>query len=213
MPVESCRFGPVEVQFDETVLRPRLWTLAQSEWAAELAGQAPPGPILELCAGAGHIGLVAAVGTDRPLVQVDKNPRACAFARANADAAGIGGRVDVRCASLRDALAPDERFGVVIADPPYIPTDEVASFPDDPVLAIDGGTDGLGLVAECLTVASAHLLPGGDVVLQVRGERQAGALASLCPDLAVIEVRSCGPDRTLVRLAGAATRRSSARPS
>lgn len=211
MAVETCSFGPIEVQFDETVLRPRPWTLAQSEWAIELAAQAAPGPILELCAGVGHIGLVAALRTGRDLVQVDKNPSACAFARANAGAAGLGGRVDVRNASLRDGVAAGERFAVVIADPPYIPSAEITAFPDDPVVAIDGGADGLDLVAECLAVAAAHLLPDGEVVLQVRGDEQAGAVAGLCADLAVADVRSCGADRTLVRLVASA-RQSSLQP-
>src|SRR3954462_15106293 len=88
--VQRTAFGPLTVTFDASVLRPRPWTAAQGEWAAELAttGTAPDGPLLELCSGAGQIGLVAAIRSGRPLVQVDASQPACRFARANADAAG-----------------------------------------------------------------------------------------------------------------------------
>ena len=204
MPDETCAFGPLTVSYDQTVLVPRPWTLAQSDWATELAATAPAGPVLELCAGVGHIGLVVAVRTGRRLVQVDSSDRACAFARANAAAAGAAPAVEVRCAPLTAALAADERFALVIADPPYVPSASVGRFPEDPVVAIDGGADGLDLVRACLGVAAAHLLPGGEVVLQVGSEAQAEAAGRLADGLSVAAIRSCGPDRVLVRLVRAA---------
>jgi methylase of polypeptide subunit release factors len=202
--VQQMAFGPLTVTFDARVLRPRPWTAAQGEWAAELvaAGGAPEGPLLELCSGAGQIGLVAAVLSGRSLVQVDSSEPGCRFARMNADAAGaaVGVRVAVRCAPLDEALAEDERFAVVIADPPYIPTAEIDRFPDDPETAIDGGADGLRVLEACLRTAAAHLLPGGHVLAQVRGEEQAAAAGRLCAALSVAEVRTYGPDRAVVRL-------------
>ena len=96
---QTIRFGPIDVDFDARILVPRPWTLAQSEWAAELAGGSG-GPILELCAGAGHIGLAAAVLADRDLVQVDRDPVAVEYAAFNARRAGWAARVEIRRASL-----------------------------------------------------------------------------------------------------------------
>lgn len=177
--VRTCRFGPIEVAFDDGVLEPRPWTLAQSRWAAELAADATPGPLLELCAGAGHIGLAAAVLADRDLVQVELDPHAAGFARANAERAGWGDRVEVRATRLEDALHPGEQFPLVLADPPYLPTAAVGRFPHDPLLAIDGGPDGLSVVRACLVVAADHLGAGAAVLLQVAGPRQADAVAAL----------------------------------
>ena len=56
----TTRFGPLDIEYDERVLEPRAWTLAQSEWAAQLLTGAGDEPLLELCAGAGQIGLAAA---------------------------------------------------------------------------------------------------------------------------------------------------------
>ncbi|GAA2721124.1 methyltransferase [Cellulomonas aerilata] len=176
LPRGSMDFGPLVVTFDDRVLRPRLWTLLQASWAAELAPALPPGPVLELCSGAGHIGQAAAVLTGRPLVQVDLDAHACDLARANAASNRIATPVQVRCGDLGDALTPDERFALVLADPPYLPQDEVDEWPDDPDHAIDGGPEGLDLLRRCLAVAGAHLLPGGVVLLQARGREQVEGL-------------------------------------
>lgn len=169
----TTQFGPVLVDFDGRVLAPREWTLAQSEWAAELSAVLPDGPILELCAGAGHIGLAAAVLAGRDLVQVEADPVAAEYARFNADRAGWAARTEVRDEPMQRALGPDERFGLIIADPPYLPTADVPLWPDDPVAAIDGGPDGLDLLRTCLDLAAAHLQPGGWLLLQVAGVAQA----------------------------------------
>lgn len=168
----SCHFGPLLVSFDARALVPRAWTLRQSEWAAELCERAPVGPILELCAGVGHIGLAAAVLAGRNLVQVEVDPVAAEFARLNAGRAGWSDRVDLRRAPLLDALTAGERFPVIIADPPYLRSAQVASWPDDPPLAIDGGVDGLNLVRVCLELAALHLEDEGQLLLQLAGPGQ-----------------------------------------
>ena len=174
---ETLAFGPLTIAFDDRVLRPRGWTAAQSEWAAELMRAAPGGPVLELCAGAGHIGLLAVAASDRRLVCVDASAVACDFARDNARDAGMSDRVEVREARLETALADDELFPVVIADPPWVPRSETRRFPEDPLSAIDGGDDGLDVARACLRVVADHLAPGGSAVLQLGTVAQVTALA------------------------------------
>lgn len=173
--LRSLPFGPLTISWHEGVLEPRPWTAAQSRWAAELAEELPEGPLLELCSGAGHIGLLAAYLARRPLVCVDVSPEACALTRLNADAAGVA--VDVREGPMDAVLREGERFGLVIADPPWVSTQEVVTYPEDPVLAIDGGPDGLAIARLCLEVADAHLAEDGLLVLQLGDEAQAAALA------------------------------------
>jgi len=199
---ERVGFGVLNVAFDSRVLRPRPWTTMQSSWAAEIARSAPAGPILELCSGAGHIGLLAAVLCGRHLVQVDTNPTACRFARRNAEEAGVGDRVEIRCNDLGSALRLEERFPLILADPPYVPSADVARFPDDPRSAIDGGDSGLDLVVECLDVVSGHLLDGGSCLLQVRGASQAAAVQPLAGtySLTVEDVRVVDDDRAVALL-------------
>ncbi len=212
---QSMVFGHLPIVFDERVLRPRPWTTAQSRWAAELlhtgSGSAR---VLELCAGAGHIGLLALAMADahsdqHRLVAVDVNPAACEYARRNAATAGFGSHVDVREERIDDALGPDERFDLVIADPPWVVRAETDRYPDDPLTAIDGGSDGLDVVWSCLRACERHLVPGGSVVLQLGPGDQVlrvrEHLRSSASNLTLRAMRSFGARGVLVRLsAGAA---------
>ncbi|WP_307861897.1 class I SAM-dependent methyltransferase [Nocardioides sp. SYSU D00065] len=190
---ERIDFGSLTIAFDDRVLRPREWTAAQSRWAADLIATAADGPVLELCAGAGHIGLLAVAASERRLVCVDASAVACDYARANAQAAGMAERVEVRESRLEEALRPDEQFPVVIADPPWVPREETGRYPEDPLTAIDGGDDGLDVARACLAVIADHLSPGGSAVLQVGTREQTDVLrAEPCfadGRLAMIEVR------------------------
>src|SRR4051812_36141972 len=170
----TCRFGPITVAYDARVLTPRPWTLAQSVWAAELVGDGRvDGRLLELCAGAGQIGLAAAVLADQDLVQVELDPVAAAYAAGNAQRAGWGERVEIRVGHLQTALRPGELFPLIIADPPYLLSSATSRWPDDPLSAIDGGPDGLDLLRACLAVAAEHLTIHGCLLLQVAGASQA----------------------------------------
>jgi methylase of polypeptide subunit release factors len=176
-------FGPLTIRYDDRVLRPRAWTVQQSSWAAELLPGLPPGDVLELCCGAGQIGLLATSGSDRNLVLVDADPEACAYARENTDRAAAEGlaprgRVEVRHGLLEAALDAGERFALVLADPPWVPTDQVADHPGDPTAAIDGGADGLFVARDCLDVIDRHLLPEGAAIVQVGDEAQVAAVAA-----------------------------------
>lgn len=196
------RFGPIDVAFDESLLRPRSWTLAHSEWAAELSDGSP---MLEVGCGAGHIGLAAAVLSGARVVQVDRDPAACRWAGINAAANGCGGLVEQRCGRAEDVLGRKEQFRVIIADPPYVPSSEVHLYPEDPLGAIDGGSDGLDSVRSFLMGVAGHLDRDGSVVMQVRGLAQVEMLRAWlggpsAPSFAVAESRPYGDLRALTRL-------------
>lgn len=188
MALVEFSFAGLDLTTDERLLTPRDWTAAQSEWAADLLRQVPLGPVLELCAGAGHIGLAAVHDTERRLVSVDREEAATACTRANADRMGIGERVEVRRCALEDALASDEHFALVIADPPWVQHGATGEYPEDPPEAIDGGADGLAVARECLEVIDRHLAPDGAALLQL-GTREQADLLSLPSTLVVEEVR------------------------
>ena len=195
--------GELAFSYDHTVLEPRPWTAIQAEWAAALAEDAPPGPVLELCCGAGHIGLLTALCSGRDAVLVDVGESAVRFADLNAaQVRGTGPRVEIRHGDMREAVRPGEMFPLVVADPPYIPSSGTGRFPADPLLAIDGGDDGLDLARICLEVTGEHLLVGGVLVLQLRDEDQAAALTPMARGLGLVdpEVRAVAGHGALLAL-------------
>ena len=203
-------FGGLTISFDERVIQPRQWTAAQAHWAAELLRRSPPGPVLELCAGVGHIGLLTVTFEPRDMVMVDMDDTACDYARRNIAANRPAAQVDVRRGRVDEVLESHERFAGIIADPPWVPSPEVGRFPEDPLSAIDGGPDGLAVAWQCVGVVSRHLAVGGWALLQLGNTRQAAAVhdrlqATAGLGLAVAEVREYDGRGVLVHLVPVAT--------
>ena len=188
MALVEFTFAGLSMLTDEALLTPRDWTAAQSAWGAELLSQVPAGPVLELCAGAGHIGLAAVHASDRSLVAVDREEVAVARIRANAHALGMAARVETRCGAIAQSLGEPERFPLIIADPPWVPHAAVGRYPADPTGAIDGGPDGLTVARECVELIDRHLAAGGAALLQL-GTRSQVTRLDLPQTVVVAEVR------------------------
>ena len=119
-------------------------------------------------------------------VGVDASPEALAVARENAAALGVAARATLREGDWhrpgwgRDLGGP---FDLVVSNPPYIEAGdigglmpEVARF--EPLLALDGGTDGLAAYRVLAASLGGLMAPGGIVLFEV-GEGQAAAVAGL----------------------------------
>lgn len=194
----TIMFDGLRIEYDDSLLVPRQWTSAQARWAREVLANLPAGNVLELCSGAGHIGLLATAGTGRRLVCVDINPRAAEYARRNAQGAGV--MIETRVGRASDVIGPAERFPLIIADPPWVSSAATSQFPADPLPAIDGGPDGLAVVRECVAVISAHL--DGVALLQLApGDEQADAVCGMLAGTPVVAGERRYFDRgTLLRL-------------
>ena len=130
---EEMGFGRLRIAFDGRVLRPRTWTAAQSAWAAEILADAhrrdpcsssARAPVRSACSpsSAPTAGWCASTSTRS----------ACDCARRNADAAGLADRVEVREGPIDEVVRDDERFAVVIADPPWVRRDRGRPLPRGP---------------------------------------------------------------------------------
>ncbi len=112
---------------------------------------------------------------------VDKSPAALAVAEHNALANGLGGRARFLLSDWGRGL--DERFDVIVSNPPYIPDQdidglepEVAAY--EPRLALAGGPDGLECYRALIPDMARLLAPRGIAAVEV-GAGQAGAVGSL----------------------------------
>ncbi|GEL95809.1 DUF7059 domain-containing protein [Cellulomonas composti] len=95
----------------------------------------------------------------RQVVATDISARALAFARFNAALAGVGdGVLDLRAGSMLEPVA-DERFDLVVSNPPFVITPRR---PDVPAYEYrDGGRAGDALVRDLVTGVGVVLAPGG----------------------------------------------------
>lgn len=80
-------------------------------------------------------------------------------------------------------------YDIICINPPYIPTGELPSLQREvkrePVLALDGGEDGLSFYRRIANEYAAHLKPGGTLLMEV-GAGQAGEVARMFPAAGII---------------------------
>ena len=131
--------------------------------------------VADICTGSCCI--ACSIATEHPdtlVIATDIAPEAIDLARENIQALGLEKRVGVARGNLGEAIA--DRFigklDLVVSNPPYVPTDVVATLPREvadfePVLALDGGSDGLDLFRTLATWALSALKPGGALAVEL----------------------------------------------
>lgn len=162
------------------VLIPRPETELLVEKALAFARSKPNCVAVDIGTGSGAIAVtVAANGPDVTMYAVDFSPAALAIARQNADA----GQANVTFFE-GDLLAPvlerGIRIDLLIANLPYIKSGELPTLAVsryEPLLALDGGADGLDLVQRLLDQAPAACNPGARILLEIGADQGAGGLA------------------------------------
>jgi release factor glutamine methyltransferase len=113
-------------------------------------------------------------------VGVDISAGAVTVARENAVALGLADRAEFVTGSWADGLAGP--FDIIVSNPPYIRSGDLAGLAPtvaayDPVLALDGGDDGLAAYRQIIAT-SLKLTEPGAVVFEV-GQGQAGDVQQL----------------------------------
>ena len=163
----------------------------QSEPLARRAAELlpPDGVGVDLCTGSGALAAVmAAAWPGARVLGTDLSAEAVACARANG--------VDAFEGRLDEPLAVEllGRVDVLCAVVPYVPTEAIAFLPRDvqafePALALDGGPEGLDLLADAARAGARWLRRGGWLGLELGGE-QAVALDGLLAQLGFTDVET-----------------------
>lgn len=125
----------------------------------------------------------------RRVVALDVSEEALVQAAANRAAAEITeDQVELRLASrpLWSSIGRDERFDLVVSNPPYVREEELEELPaqireHEPRVALAAGPDGLEVIREIAGKARAYLEPGGALFLEI-GEDQGAPVTELLRD-------------------------------
>ncbi|MBN1206584.1 MAG: peptide chain release factor N(5)-glutamine methyltransferase [Myxococcaceae bacterium] len=178
---------------DARVLIPRPETELLVEAALRALPRDAPSRALDVCTGSGCIAI--SLAAERPQASVlatDLSPDACALARENAEALGVGARVTILQGDLFAPVPEDARFPLIVSNPPYIASGEIpglsAEVRREPNLALDGGQDGLSLVRRVIEGARRWLLPGGLLAMEI-GETQGSAVQALLQAAGYVDAR------------------------
>lgn len=117
-------------------------------------------------------------------VATDISPEALEVAIANAEALGLSDRVQFRRGNLLEPVASEGPFDVIVSNPPYIPTDVIATLEPgvrdyEPTLALDGGADGLRVVEALIGQVVPLLKQGGHLILEIGSDQEQSVRALL----------------------------------
>ncbi|MGH3623198.1 MAG: putative protein N(5)-glutamine methyltransferase [Sciscionella sp.] len=171
------RFCGLRIAVDPGVFVPRRRTEFLVHQATALARQADARPrvVVDLCCGSGAVGVALAAALERAeLYAADLDPAAVRCARRNAAAGSRvyeGDLFEPLPAALRG------RVDILVANVPYVPTEEIELMPPEarlhePRVALDGGADGLDVLRRVAAGAPLWLAPGGHLLVET-SERQA----------------------------------------
>jgi release factor glutamine methyltransferase len=167
-------FWGLPLSLSATTLVPRPETETVVEAALAVIGERRNEPLRIADLGTGTGAILLALLREFPNatgIGTDLDPGAIETAQANADALGLSARAQFVRTDFGSGL--NERFDLVVSNPPYIATGEIAGLArevrdHDPKLALDGGSDGLNayraLAAQMrslLSVRSAAVLEIG----------------------------------------------------
>ena len=185
----TTSFCGLEIAVNRHVLIPRPETelLAERGWTFlnNLSTLNPqPSTVLDFGTGSGCLAIAVAHHCPTARVEaIDLSSPALALARENAARLGVADRIQFREGNGFAAVPVGIRFDLVLSNPPYIPTAEIATLqPEvrdfDPSAALDGGREGLDFYQRLATEAAPFLKPGGRLMLEF-GDGQAARVGEI----------------------------------
>jgi ribosomal protein L3 glutamine methyltransferase len=171
------QFG-VRFNVDERVLIPRsyLGELITDALAPWLDDDVDEFSLLDLCTGSGCLAVLAAYTfANANVFASDLSVDALKVAAANLEAHELSDVIELR---QGDLFAPwkNERFDVIVSNPPYVTSQSMASLPTEfmkePSLALAAGDDGCDVLEKMLSNAARHLNPNGMLFVDIGHNRE-----------------------------------------
>ncbi|MET0182958.1 MAG: peptide chain release factor N(5)-glutamine methyltransferase [Caulobacterales bacterium] len=171
-------FRTIVLKVTRDVLTPRPETEVLVHAALEAMPQDTPLRVLDFGVGSGAI--LCALLTERPGATglgIDTSEAALLVAQSNIEALGLTERANVRRGDWGEGV--DGVFDVIVANPPYIPTNEIAALQPEvalyePHLALDGGADGLDAYRTLAPQIARLLKPGGLAAFEIGAGQDEG---------------------------------------
>ena len=180
--MQETYFYGLKLQVEKGVFIPRPETEVLVEKIIDLVQKniRKPVRILELCTGSGNISVALTKNLQYcKIMSSDISPQALVIARRNAKMHAVDDRIEFSQGDLFSAVPEinglNDRFDIIIANPPYITRQELKNLPQDvghePQNALDGGGDGLMFYKKIITRCKPYLKNSGYIAFEF-GDRQ-----------------------------------------
>ena len=190
----SLRFAISQSTLDP---RPDSETIIEAAVTWAIANSAQTAPLRCLDLGTGSGCLLLALLSELPQaigIGIDLSLDAIGVAAANANSLGLGGRAHFHQHSFCDDLSNFGRFDIILSNPPYIPTLDIAGLAVDvrdfdPALALDGGIDGMACWQGLLPRLSESLSDKGAAFVEI-GMGQEDVIVQLATNASLEFIKS-----------------------
>ena len=205
--VGTREFYSLELDVNEHVLIPRQETELLVDIVLEYLPNLGPTPrVVDVGTGSGAVALaIAAHNESVDIIATEVSPQALDIASRNASKLGLHDRVSfVRCDILEAVGGPVD---IIVSNPPYIPSGQIGRLQvevqREPMIALDGGDDGLEPFRRLLAQANDKLARGGVIVVELMPEQMESAAEiarQTIPALSALRTRDdlMGNERALV---------------
>ncbi len=170
---------------NQNVLSPRQETEILTNMVIDELEQRKTGKkVLDLCTGSGAIGITIALETKAVVTCSDKSKKALDIANQNAQ--NLKAKVQIIKSDMFKDLNDCGKFDIIVSNPPYIPSKDIETLDEevknyDPILALDGGDDGLDFYKIIAKKAADYLNKNGKLYLEI-GYSQGQDVAYLLRD-------------------------------
>ncbi|MGB9597878.1 MAG: peptide chain release factor N(5)-glutamine methyltransferase [Candidatus Poribacteria bacterium] len=178
-------FMSLDFKVNENVLIPRPETEILTEYVIE--SYINHSEILEIGTGSGVIAIsIAKYKQNASVLATDLSINALILARENAVINGVEKRISFVQTDLFDAISMDYKFNWIVSNPPYVPTHDIEKLSKEikyePVMALDGGKDGLNIIRKIICNAYKFLAPNGRLAIEI-GYGQSEAVLKIAKEI------------------------------
>jgi len=177
-------FWSLSFKVNPAVMIPRPETEILVEEALKIFSSYSSPSILEIGTGSGAISIALASEVPQAsIIAIDISFEALTVAKKNASSHGMGSIQFIEGNLYEPLKKGGGIFDLIISNPPYIPTNEISHLPPgvrnyEPLVAFDGGANGLGLHRKIIGEAHHYLKLGGHLLLEF-GEGQGQEVAKI----------------------------------
>lgn len=164
---QQCFYG-LDFYVDSNVLIPQPDTEILVEEVIQFVSKMnQKAKILDMCTGSGAIAIAIANHINCEMTAVDISDKALEIVRKNA--VQNKAKIEILQSDMFEKIT--EKFDVIVSNPPYIETETIKSLPqevkNEPMIALDGGKDGLDFYRILASKARNHLQNGGILAVEI----------------------------------------------
>ncbi len=206
----SQEFMKMDFFVDENVLIPRPDTEILVEETIKIAKNMTNPKILDLCTGSGAIAISIAKNVkDADVYAVDISEKALDIARTNAKRLEVFDKIKFLKSDLFQNIEKT-KFDIIATNPPYIKKEDITYLSKEvqrePLLALDGGVDGLDFYKRILNQSIDYLKFGSYICMEIGYDQKQDVLKIIQDIDKYVDTYSkkdlCGNDRIIVTKVG-----------